>query len=72
MKTNEEKSKEPLPHKEEVSEEVGIMATPIQSTPVLKGKDLVGLVNDLKKPDKGKSRRQKALKILQSVVRDKK
>ena len=43
------------------------MATPIKSTPILKGKDLVDLVNDLKKPDKGKARRQKALKLLLSV-----
>lgn len=56
-------NKESLPRKKEVK----IMATPIKSTPILKGKDLVDLVNDLKKPDKGKARRQKALKLLLSV-----
>lgn len=50
------------PHKEVLN-----MATPIKSTPVLKGKDLVELVNDLKKPDINKERRNKALKFLLSV-----
>jgi hypothetical protein len=36
---------------------VKFMATPITSTPVLKGKDLVNLVKDLNKPDKNKDRR---------------
>ena len=43
------------------------MATPIKSTPVLKGKDLVNLANDLKRPDVNKDRRNKALKFLLSV-----
>ena len=45
------------------------MATPIKSTPILKGKDLVDLVNDLRKPDKGKARRQKAMKLLHCVTK---
>ena len=44
--------------------EFKFMATPITSTPILKGKDLVDLVNDLKKPDKGKERRRKAMETL--------
>ena len=67
MENKRDKTIEPLPHKKEVK----IMAAPIQSTPILKGKDLVDLVNDLKKPDNGKSRRQKALKLLLDVTRDK-
>jgi len=51
--------------------EVEIMATPIASIPILKGKDLVDLVNDLKKPDKGKERRRKALETLKLISRDK-
>ncbi|KLU63273.1 hypothetical protein CEB3_c03700 [Peptococcaceae bacterium CEB3] len=43
------------------------MAMPIAPTPVLKGKDLVKLVNDLQKPDGKKDLRQKALKALLSI-----
>jgi len=46
---------------------VELMAAPITSTPVLKGKDLVNLVEDLKKPDTNKDRRKKALEALQTV-----
>ena len=46
-----------------------LMAAPITSTPVLKGKDLVDLVKDLKKPDTNKDRRQKALKALTIVTK---
>lgn len=46
---------------------VELMAAPITSTPVLKGKDLVDLVEDLKRPDTNKDRRKKALKALQTV-----
>lgn len=46
-----------------------LMATPITSTPVLKGKDLIDLVTDLKKPDTNKDRRQKALKALKIVTK---
>jgi len=52
-----------LPEKRSVK----LMAAPITSTPVLKGKDLVDLVEDLKKPDTNKERRKKALKALQIV-----
>ncbi|KUO70722.1 MAG: hypothetical protein APF81_26035 [Desulfosporosinus sp. BRH_c37] len=48
---------------------VKLMAAPITSTPVLKGKDLVNLIKDLNKPDKNKDRRQKALKALQIVTK---
>ena len=44
-----------------------LMAAPITSTPVLKGKDLVDLIEDLKKPDTNKDRRKKALQALQIV-----
>lgn len=44
-----------------------IMATSIASTPILKGQDLVKLVNDLNKPDNNKDLRQKALKALLSI-----
>ncbi|MFZ3130620.1 MAG: hypothetical protein WA125_05820 [Desulfosporosinus sp.] len=46
---------------------VELMAVPITSTPVLKGKDLVDLVEELKKPDTNKDRRKKALKALQTI-----
>lgn len=46
-----------------------LMAAPIASTPVLKGKDLVNLVTDLKKTDTNKDRRQKALKALKIVTK---
>ncbi len=50
---------------------VELMASPIAATPVLKGKDLVNLVNDLKKPDKGKSKRKLALEMLHSTTKGK-
>lgn len=43
------------------------MVSPIPATPILKGQDLVRLVNDINRPDKNKSRRQKALKALMSI-----
>ncbi|WP_018214279.1 hypothetical protein [Desulfitobacterium hafniense] len=43
------------------------MSSSIASTPILKGQDLVRLVNDINKPDKNKDRRQKALKALMSI-----
>ena len=46
-----------------------LMAAPITSTPVLKGKDLVDLITDLTKPDTNKDRRQKALKALKIVTK---
>ena len=46
-----------------------LMVAPITSTPVLKGKDLVDLVKDLKKPDTNKDRRQKALKALTIITK---
>lgn len=46
---------------------VELMAAPITSTPVLKGKDLVDLVEELKKPDMNKERRKKALKALRTI-----
>ncbi|EHQ89845.1 hypothetical protein [Desulfosporosinus youngiae] len=46
-----------------------LMAAPITSTPVLKGKDLVDLVIDLKKTDTNKDRRQKALNALKIVTK---
>ncbi|MDO7786377.1 hypothetical protein [Desulforamulus aquiferis] len=49
--------------------EVKLMATPILSTPVLKGQDLVDLVKDLNKPDKNQSRRKKALATLLLVTK---
>jgi hypothetical protein len=58
-----ENSKQAPPQNKEVLN----MATPIKSTPVLKGKDLVNLANDLKRPDVNKARRNKALKFLLSV-----
>ena len=51
--------------------EVELMASPIAATPVLKGKDLVDLVNDLKKPDKGKEKRRKALEMLRLTMKGK-
>jgi len=48
------------------------MATPIKSTPVLKGKDLVDLTNDIKRPDVNKDRRDKALKFLLSLSKGEK
>ncbi|HBW36534.1 MAG: hypothetical protein VR66_23470 [Peptococcaceae bacterium BRH_c23] len=48
---------------------VKLIAAPITSTPVLKGKDLVNLVKDINKPDTNKDRRQKALKALQIVTK---
>lgn len=59
------KKDELLPEKGSVK----LMAAPITSTPVLKGKDLVRLVRDLDKPDKNKDRRQKALKALLTVTK---
>ena len=59
------KNDELLPYKRSVS----LMAAPITSTPVLKGKDLVDLIKDLKKPDTNKDRRQKALKALLMVTK---
>lgn len=47
------------------------MATPIEATPVLKGKDLVDLVKDLRRPDMNKNRRNKALQLLLSVTKGK-
>ena len=46
-----------------------LMAAPITSTPVLKGKDLVDLVIDFKKTDTNKDRRQKALNALKIVTK---
>ncbi len=43
------------------------MPSSIASTPILKGQDLVRLVNDINKPDKNKDRRQKSLKALMSI-----
>ena len=45
------------------------MAKPIESTPILKGKDLVDLVEDLKREDHGKLRRQKALGLLNNITK---
>ncbi|MFZ3102151.1 MAG: hypothetical protein WA131_12870 [Desulfitobacteriaceae bacterium] len=59
------KNDELLPYERSVS----LMAAPITSTPVLKGKDLVDLIKDLKKPDTNKDRRQKALKALLMVTK---
>ena len=58
------KEDKPLPGFEK---EAKFMATPIAPTPILKGQDLVKLVNDLKKPDRNKESRQKALKALLSI-----
>lgn len=41
-----------------------LKTTPIQATPVLKGQDLINLVNELKRTDNGKERRQKAWKAI--------
>jgi hypothetical protein len=49
-----------------------LVASPIQATPVLRGQDLVDLVNDFKRPDTNKEERQRALKILKSISKDKK
>ncbi len=43
------------------------MNSSIPSTPILKGEDLIRLVNDINKPDKNKDRRQKALEALMSI-----
>lgn len=51
--------------------EVKFMASPIEATPILKGKDLVDLANDLKKTDTNKNRRIKALKLLLKVTKGK-
>lgn len=40
----------------------------IPATPILKGQDLVGLINDLKGPDKGGARRERARKLLGEVA----
>ncbi|HUW64823.1 MAG TPA: hypothetical protein VMW83_09015 [Spirochaetia bacterium] len=50
------------------------MSVPIQSTPILRGKDLVDLVNDLKKTDTpaNKERRRRALKLLEAVSKEEK
>jgi len=52
-------------------EEVKIMAKPIEATPILKGKDLIELVKDLKRPDTNKARREKALKVLYNYTKGK-
>lgn len=44
-----------------------IVSSPIPATPILKGQDLVGLVDDLKGPDKGGARRERARKLLEKV-----
>ncbi|KKM12629.1 hypothetical protein SY88_02590 [Clostridiales bacterium PH28_bin88] len=64
---NKNKSKQLPPQEEEVK----IMAKPIEATPILKGKDLVELVKDLKRPDTNKARREKALKVLVSYTKGK-
>lgn len=43
------------------------MASPIEATPILRGKDLVDLVKDLEKPDRGKQDRQEALQVLRKI-----
>ena len=47
------------------------MATPIAATPVLRGRDLADLVEDLKRPDTNKERRQKALEAYLSISKGK-
>lgn len=45
-----------------------LKSSPIPATPILKGQDLVGLVDDLKGPDKGGARRERARKLLEEVT----
>jgi hypothetical protein len=44
--------------------EVRLMAKPIASTPILKGRDLYQLIKDVQKPDRGKEKRKLARKLL--------
>lgn len=44
-----------------------LKTSPIPSTPILKGQDLVNLINDLEKPDIGKARRLKGKEILRKI-----
>lgn len=44
-----------------------LTSSPIPATPILKGQDLVSLVDDLKGPDKGGARRERARKLLEKV-----
>ncbi len=64
---NSKNNKQLPPRKKEVK----LMASPIEATPILKGKDLVDLVKDLKRPDTNKDRRTKALKLLHNVMKGK-
>ena len=66
-KTITDNDKQLPPQKKEVK----LMASPIAATPILKGKDLVDLVKDLNRPDKGKAKRRKALEMLHSTMKGK-
>ncbi len=65
-KDKKKANKEVLPEKEEI-----YMAKPIEATPILKGQDLVDLVNDIKRTDRNKRRRTEALEALRKITRDK-
>lgn len=45
------------------------MAKPITATPILKGQDLVDLVNDLRRPDKNQETRKVASDLLRIVTK---
>lgn len=49
--------------------EVRLMAKPITATPILKGQDLVDLVNDLRRPDKNQETRKVASDLLRIVTK---
>lgn len=66
-----DKEKSKNKHLPSDKKEVELMASPIAATPILKGKDLADLINDLKKPDRGQEKRRKALDMLNSAMKGK-
>lgn len=48
--------------------EVRLMATPIAATPVLKGRDLKSLLDDVKRPDRGQEKRELARQLLKRAT----
>ena len=44
------------------------MATPIAATPTLKGKDLLNLIKDVSRPDRGQEKRKLAQELLRRAT----
>jgi len=44
------------------------MAKPIAATPVLKGKDLLSLIRDVSRPDRGQEKRKLARELLHQAT----